>query len=439
MPRLSLNTRTHRTSHATPKQEEVPQMSLRHPGLITLGALIATAAVVTVGARAGQAGFPGKNGRIVFNDQTGNLVLVNPDGTGLVRLANTRANDQYIGASFAPAGDRIAFSGIGKNGNPDIFTIRLDGSDQREITFSQAVDTDPTWSGDGTKIAFETNRNGNFDLYSANADGSNATPLTNSSLDEQDPSWSRSDRIAYTVESADRASREIWVMNSDGTGKKQLTSSPNFSENPNWSPNGQWIVFESDRAEKGNLDIYKMHPDGTALTQLTNSPALDALAAFSPNGKKIVFVSDRAAQGSRKLYLMNTDGTSPTRLITTSGYSYQMVPDWQPVAGKDPCTIRGTNNSDHLVGTPGHDVICGLGGNDVISGLGGDDRIDGGAGNDQINGGPGSDTLIGGTGNDWFNAKDGAADRINGGPGTDRALVDPSLDTVSSVEKYNKK
>ena len=122
-----------------------------------------------------------------------------------------------------------------------------------------------------------------------------------------------------------------------------------------------------------------------------------------------------------------------------SGYSYQMVPDWQPVAGKDPCTIRGTINSDHLVGTPGHDVICGLGGNDVISGSGGNDRIDGGAGNDQINGGPGSDTLIGGTGNDWFNAKDGAADHINGGPGTDRALVDQSLDTVSSVEKYNKK
>jgi hypothetical protein len=68
-----------------------------------------------------------------------------------------------------------------------------------------------------------------------------------------------------------------------------------------------------------------------------------------------------------------------------------------------------------------------------------EDRLRQRPGNDQINGGPGTDTLIGGTGNDWINAKDGAADHINGGPGTDRALVDPTLDTVISVEKYNKR
>ena len=412
----------------------------RNARLITLGALIVIAtAAVAVSANATRSAFPGKNGRIVFNERTGTLVLANPDGTGLVRLANTRANDQYIGAAFSPDGTRISYSGIGRTGNPDVYTIRPDGSDQREITFSQAVDTDPTWSGDGTKIAFETDRNGNFDIYSANADGSSATAVANTSLDEEDPSWSRGDRIAYTVEAANHATRQIWVMNGEGSGKKQLTNTANFSENPNWSPDGQWIVFESDRAEKGNLDIYKMHPDGTGLVQLTDSPALDALAAFSPDGKEIVFVSDRAAQGSRKLYVMNADGSSPTRLITASGYSYQMVPDWQPVSAKDPCTIRGTIHDDHLFGTSGRDVICGLSGSDIISGLAGNDRLDGGAGNDQLNGGTGHDVLIGGAGNDWFNSKDGAADALNGGAGNDRALVDPSLDKLTSVEKYNKK
>jgi Ca2+-binding RTX toxin-like protein len=182
-----------------------------------------------------------------------------------------------------------------------------------------------------------------------------------------------------------------------------------------------------------------MHPDGTGVAQLTNSPALDALAAFSPDGKSIVFVSDRAAKDSRKLYVMNADGSSPTRLISASGFSYQMVPDWQPISAKDPCTIRGTIGNDHLLGTSGPDVICGLGGNDIIAGLAGNDRIDGGAGNDQINGGPGADTLVGGAGNDWLNAKDGTADRLDGGPGSDRALVDPGLDKVTSVETYNKK
>jgi Ca2+-binding RTX toxin-like protein len=398
---------------------------------------LAATALVASAAETNRSGFPGRNGRIVFNDQSGSLVLANPDGTGLVRLANTGTADQYIGASFSPDGRRIAYSKVGND--PDIFTIRPDGSDQREVTFSRGWDIDPTWSGDGSQIAFETNRNGNWDIFAVNANGSAPVQLTSSQLDDQDPAWSTSGKITYTVESANHSKRDLWVMNADGSSKQQLTNAPNFSENPNWSPDGKWIVFESDRAEKGNLDIYKMHADGTGLTELTNSPALDALAAFSPDGKQIVFVSDRAAKDSRKLFVMTASGGAQTRLIQGSGFSYQMVPDWQPISAKDPCTIRGTIGSDHLAGTPHADVICGLGGNDLISGLGGNDRLDGGAGNDQLNGGPGSDILLGGAGNDWINAKDGHADRVNGGPGADRAIVDPKLDSVTAVEKVNKK
>ena len=86
---------------------------------------LAVAGVVAVAALAGssaQQGFPGKNGRIVFNDQNGSLVLANADGTGLVRLANTRAADQLIGASFSPSGKLIAYS-KGGNSDPDIFVI----------------------------------------------------------------------------------------------------------------------------------------------------------------------------------------------------------------------------------------------------------------------------------------------------------------------------
>ncbi len=69
-------------------------------------ALAALAAVLLAGgSRAANAAFPGKNGRIVFNDRSGYLVLVNPDGTGLVRLARTQAADYAIGASFSPDGN----------------------------------------------------------------------------------------------------------------------------------------------------------------------------------------------------------------------------------------------------------------------------------------------------------------------------------------------
>jgi Tol biopolymer transport system component len=386
--------------------------------------------------RAAHAAFPGQNGRIVFNDQNGALNLVNATGTGLVRLANTGVEDVFTGASWSPDGKLIAYSKLASDA--DIFVIAPDSSGQREITFSRGNDLDPTWSGDGTRIAFETNRNGNSDIYSVAADGSGQVELTASALDELDPAWSRAGRIAYTVQSADKSTREIWVMNADGSGKTQLTNAPNYSSDPNWSPDGQWIVFDSDRAEQGNFDIYKMRPDGTGLVELTSSPALDALAAYSPDGTKIVFVSDRLAKDSRKLFVMSADGGSAKRLINLSGSTYQMVPDWQPVSAKDPCTIRGTINTDYLFGTAGADVICGLGGGDVIRGLAGNDRIAGGAGGDTIDGGPGKDTLAGGNGNDLFRAKDGARDVVNGGPGTDTAIVD-KVDKLLSIEKRSKK
>jgi Ca2+-binding RTX toxin-like protein len=174
-------------------------------------------------------------------------------------------------------------------------------------------------------------------------------------------------------------------------------------------------------------------------SKVTNSPALDALAAFSPDGKKIVFVSDRAAKDSRKLFVMSADGGTATRLINVSGSTYQMVPDWQPLQAKDPCTISGTIHDDHLIGTPGPDVICGLAGNDTIQGLGGNDRLVGGPGNDWLDGGSGKDTLLGGAGNDIFRASEGAKDHLDGGPGLDTAAIDAKLDTLTSVERHNKK
>jgi hypothetical protein len=156
-----------------------------------------------------------------------------------------------------------------------------------------------------------------------------------------------------------------------------------------------------------------MRADGTGVVQLASSLGLDALPAFSPDGTKIVFVSDRAQKDSRKLYVMSADGRTATRLINQPYYAYQMVPDWQPLQSKDPCTIHG----DSIVGSAAAEVICGLGGKD---------RLDGGRGHD---------TLLGGSGNDCLFALDSGGDTVDGGPGRDNALVDPTLDKLVGVEK----
>ena len=276
------------------------------------------------------AAFPGTNGLIAFNSE-GSVYVVKPGGGGLRQIAQTGISDGYPGVSFSPDGKLIAFSGLSDT-DPDIYTVRPDGSGRRPLTFSRGVDADPTWSGDGKRIAFETNRNGNIDIYSVDSRGRGPQQLTRGVLDEHDPAWSpKGNRIAYTVTSKDGLSRQIWVMNGDGGSPAQLTATTNFSENPNWSPDGTRIVFDSDRAEKGDLEIYSMNADGTDVRRLTNSPALDALPAYSPDGKKIVFVSDRLQKDSRRLFVMQANGGRPTRVIAGDAPNFQMVPDWQPL------------------------------------------------------------------------------------------------------------
>ena len=143
------------------------------------------------------------------------MYVVSPNGSGLRLVTQTGIQDGYPGVSFSPDGKLIAFSAMSAT-DPDIYTVRPDGSGRKALTFSRGVDSDPAWSGDGKRIAFETNRNGNIDIYSV--DGAGRTQqLTKGPLDEQDPAWSPTgNRIAYTVASKDGLSRQIWVMDGDG-------------------------------------------------------------------------------------------------------------------------------------------------------------------------------------------------------------------------------
>ena len=108
---------------------------------------------------------------------TSSLFLVNANGTGLVRL--TRGYQHDAQPSWSPDGSRIAFEST-RRGDTDVYVVRPDGSSLKELTFSRGFDGDPAWNDDGTRIAFETTRNGKFDLYSINSDGTGETRLTTS-------------------------------------------------------------------------------------------------------------------------------------------------------------------------------------------------------------------------------------------------------------------
>ena len=104
-----------------------------------------------------------------------------------------------IGSDWLPDGSKIAFWGNTRcDGNSEIYVIDADGSNRTRLTENTEHDSSPSWSHDGSKIAFHTDRDSNLEVYVMNADGSNPTNLTNNVSGDAYPSWSPDDsQIAF--------------------------------------------------------------------------------------------------------------------------------------------------------------------------------------------------------------------------------------------------
>ena len=104
--------------------------------------------------------------------------------------------------------------------------------------------------------------------------------LTNTSADEAYPAWSPDGKqIAFSVSTGvwntpeSTSTFEIYVMNADGTGRRQLTDNTAADSNPRWSPDGSLLAFISDRAESNHHDVFVMDADGTNIRQVTHTPS----------------------------------------------------------------------------------------------------------------------------------------------------------------------
>jgi Tol biopolymer transport system component len=141
---------------------------------------------------------------------------MNQDGTNNRTLANNG-----IAPTWSPDGTKIAFVRLFL-GNFEIMVMNADGSGVTRRTNNPATDWGPTWSPDGTKIAFVSNRDGNWEIYSMNADpaaGAGLTRLTQRAADDLSPSWGPSGEILFSSTSSPSGvgNRHVHKMNADGS------------------------------------------------------------------------------------------------------------------------------------------------------------------------------------------------------------------------------
>lgn len=332
------------------------------------------------------------------------ICVANADGSGLIQLTDTEGDNKY--PAWSPDGSKILFVSTRDGwptlpdyeppgyeperfGDEEIYVMNLDGTNQANLTNNPREDDSfPAWAPDGlhfvysrygclsvlnvadpsqrillTKgnctgidsgtfpdwfqprksssleaavtcspaISFMDERKGQTDIFAINGDGSGLRQLTNDTVQELAMSWSPDgSQLIFQRSSEEDGTTELYLVNADGSGLTNLTRNPGDDWSPAWSPDGRQIAFYSQRS--GGMALYVMNQidllpdaDGLAAVMIPGTQ-MGAWPSWSPDGKQIVYRQE--LPGNDEIFVINADGSNPVNLTQHS--ANDLSPDWSP-------------------------------------------------------------------------------------------------------------
>jgi Tol biopolymer transport system component len=285
---------------------------------------------------------PEPHGTIVFlswRDGNREIYSINVDGTNPKNLTNNPAADENPDVS--PDGKHIVWSSDRDGGRARLYVMDIDGSNVRQLTTGSGGETSPRWSPDGKQIAYSLG--GSILVIDAQGgepkvvlEGGNPATAGPCQFGAFPGGWSPDGRkITYYTADAVRGTSQICTVDVDGSNVTVVDEGPGYNAEPTWSRDGRYLAFRSIRG--GNHDVYTYDFNTGTERRLTDDPALDIEPNWSPDGEWIVFGSGRDSEGVRSeefpvccidIYIMRKDGSDVRRV--TVHIAKDSEPVWVP-------------------------------------------------------------------------------------------------------------
>ena len=256
-------------------------------------------------------------------------------------------------AYFSPDGQRLIFQSTRQGIECDqIFTMKIDGSDQRRVSTGAGRTTCGYFYPAGKEILFASTHGtaatcppkpdfsrgyvwpiyDSYEIYRGKADGTELTKLTNSPGYDAEATIAPDGLITFT--SVRDGDMEIYTMKSDGSDVRRLTNRPGPDGGPFFSWDGQRIAFRGRTLTAGpemddyrsllkqalwrptSLELFVMDRDGRNLQQITRLGGANFAPSWHPDGKRLIFASNVADAKGRDfdIYMVNLDGTGLERI-----------------------------------------------------------------------------------------------------------------------------